>query len=373
MGLNLSKFNFWLMLKQVAVLILLVMMSGFAYSASVGTAPGFMDFGEIEQGETYEHTVYITSNFDSNFTVNPSFTNPRQSMVFNDARDERYDTSEYGIDGWVYLEDNVLVEPEITNTRELMDGRFVNANGEFTLTVEIPYDAEPGYHYGRIRLNPEISTDDGGPGSLNLGETAPSFRFRVPGDAERQVTVQDVRGFRTDDDQASVEVLLRNTGTVTTSAQNFEADILNSRGESVETLTISGVKLAPGESEWTNARWTGENVDEGNYQLDGEVDYLTGQAYASGSFSLSDIVQVIPEDSPEVEGEEEQETVPLWLIFMVLALMAVLMWSFDIEPFWILAIVGFLAVAAFILMSGVSNILLVVLLMVMGIVVYGVM
>ena len=353
---------------------MLVCFTGLAHSASVGTAPGFLDFEEIEPGESYEHTIYVTTNFDDSFTVEPSVRTGSASAMFRDSQDRRYETSEQDITGWVELEDSAVINTSNRYSVELDDGSTVNAYGEFDMMVDVPSDAEPGYHYGRIRLNPQIQADDGTAGTVNWGETITTFRFRVPGEVQRDLTVQDVRGFRTSENQASIEVLLTNTGSVTTSSQNFEVDLMDSRGDNVETLTVSGLKLEPGESEWTNARWRGDNVDEGTYQLDGEVDYLTGSAFASGSFSLDDIVQVVPEDSPTVDDEEsERATVPLWLVFMVLALLGVLMWSFDIEPFWILAIVGGLAVASFILLSGVSNYLLVVLLMTVGIVVYGVM
>jgi hypothetical protein len=47
------------------------------------------------------------------------------------------------------------------------------------------------------------------------------------------------------------------------------------------------------------------------------------------------------------------------------------MWGFDIEPFWIMLVIGVLAISALILLSGISNLLLLVLLIVVGIVIYG--
>ncbi len=339
--------------------------------ASVGAVPGNLNFGEVEPGDTIEQDIYIRTNFGNNFTVSPSVSSDRSSNIFD--IDRSYSISEQGSSEWITVEEGI-VDPDQRRTVELDGGSSTSVSGEFPLTLEVPEDAEPGLHFGRIRLNADISGEEGGAGTINFGEAVIRYSMEVEGHADRDKVVQDVRGFRTSEDEASIEVLLSNTGTVTTSSQSFDIDVLDSRGENVETLRVSGLRLEPGETEWTNARWRGDNVNEGTYQIDGEVDYLTGSAFASGSFSLDDIVQVVPEDSPTVDDEEsERATVPLWLVFMVLALLGVLMWSFDIEPFWILAIVGGLAVASFILLSGVSNYLLVVLLMTVGIVVYGVM
>jgi hypothetical protein len=118
----------------------------------------------------------------------------------------------------------------------------------------------------------------------------------------------------------------------------------------------------------------GGGIEEGTYQIDGNVNYMTGSATASGSFSLPgfDVVEVVPSDDG---GEGSQEDggggLPVWLVVMVLALLGVLMWGFDIEPFWILVVVGVLGISAFILMSGLPNFLLAVLLIMVGIVIYG--
>lgn len=363
------------MFKKSILAILAILLSGAVYSASVGTAPGSIDIGEVEKGQTIEHQIYVTTNYNEPFTVNPRFSSPRWSTVFAEDRSERSETSELGIEEWVSFED-ALVEPNSSFSADLEDGTSVNANGQFTMTIEVPNDAEPGYHYGQIRLNPQIDAEgESQAGTVNWGEITPNFRLRVAGDVNRNIQVQDVRSFRLDENQAAVEVLLTNTGTVTATTENFNIKIYDSSRNEKANLSVSGARLAPGESVWVDGTWAdSERIEGGSYEIDGEVDYLTGNSYASGSFSLPDfnVVEVRPDDSPAVD-EDERDSIPLWLVFMVLVILTVLMWSFDIEPFWILAIIGGLAVAAFILLTGVSNYLLLILLMMTGIFFYGVM
>jgi len=360
------------MKKSVVLSLFLVSMSYIVVAASVGAVPGNLNFGQVEPGETVEQDIYVRTNFGNNFTVSPSVTSDRSENIFD--IDESYSISEQGSSNWITVED-AMVDPGERRTIELDGGSSTSVSGEFPLTLEVPSDAEPGLHFGRIRLNSDISGDDDGAGTVNFGEAVVRYSLEVEGHADRSIEVQDIRAFRLGESEASVEVLLTNTGSVTTSTERFEVDVYDSSRREMTELSVSSSRIAPGDSEWVAATWSdGDRIEGGSYEIDGDVSYLTGSSYASGSFSLPDfdVVEVVPSDSPQSD-EDERDGLPVWLVFMVLVILGVLMWSFDIEPFWILAIVGGLAVASFILLSGVSNYLLVVLLMVTGILFYGVM
>lgn len=356
--------------KFTLLALTLTLISSSAFSASIGAAPGTIEFGEVEKGETITQEIYLTTTFEDEFQVNPSFSSAGNQEMFEGQN--KFETSEEDITSWVELE-SAEVSSNRSKEFQLSDGSKVNSNGEFTMRVEIPRDAEPGYHHGMIRLNPSItSNEEGSPGALTWGETVVHFRFKVEGDAERLLTVQDVRGFRLQEDSAAVEVLLRNSGTVTTSTEGFSFDVYDQRRNQITSLYANGETLAPGESAWVAAQWNEEDrIEQGVYQIDGEVDYITGSATASGRFSLPDynVVEVRPEDSPG--SSEEEDSLPMWLVLIVLLLLGVLMWGFDIQPFWILLVVGVLGISAVIFLTGVSNLLILILLIVVGIVAYG--
>ena len=345
-----------------------------AQGASVGLVPGNVDFGEVSSGDNIEMAIFVrVSDIDSNFTINPTVSARSEGYLFAEGRSGGSEVSEQEFNDWFSTSSPTIDPNTLADRSNVPMSNPPRVHGSFDLELEIPNEAEPGLRRGTIRINPDLEAGGSGAGTTNIGETRLNFEFYVVGDAERQISVQDIRGFRPSEEEASIEILLTNTGTVTSSTESFEVDVSDERGQHVTTLRASSVSLEPGESEWTNAFWRGDEVDEGSYQIDGEVSYFTGSSYASGSFNLGDIVEIVPEDSPAAPDEDERDGLPVWLVFMILAILTVLMWSFDIEPFWILAIVGGLAVAAFILLSGVSNYLLVVLLMTLGIVVYGVM
>jgi len=343
------------MLRKTLLILILIFNVGFAYSSSIGAVPGSVEFSNVEPGEEDQLEIYVTTNVEEVFTVNPSArADFSSSSITGASQPESF--SEQGSGDWFNVE-SATIDPNTSERVTLPDGSPANVDGGFELNLEVPEDAQPGIHMGHIRLNSDLEGDGSGAGSTVFGETRIRYLVNVEGHADRSIEVQDVRSFRLGEEEASVEVLLTNTGSVTASTESFEVDVYDSsRNEMVE-LTVGSARIAPGDSEWVATTWADEDrIEGGSYELDGEVSYLTGSSYASGSFSLPDfdVVEVVPDDSPQTD-EDERETVPMWLVFMVLAVLAVLMWSFNIEPFWILAIVGGLAVTSFILLSGVSN------------------
>jgi hypothetical protein len=375
----LEEFTFYVMncdgrSKFLVVSLFLVFFCGSVFSASIGALPGITDFGEIERGETIERSIYVTSaDVRNNFTVDPSTGSDGDADLFAETFPGRFEVSEQPFEDWITMEEKTI-DPLTQRTVELEGGGRANINGEFTFRMEVPDDAEPGIRRGLINLNPELSTNGSeGAGAQLIGTTQISYSFEIPGEADRQINVQDVRAFRQGEDSAAVEVLLRNEGTVTASTENFEVDILDSRRNREATVSVSGIILEPGESQWVDGFWNEETqIEEGTYQIDGSVNYMTGSATASGSFSLPGIdrIEVRPEDSPGSD-EETGDGVPVWFVIIVLTILGVLMWGFEIEPFWIIAIVGTLGISSFIIISGLPNFLLAILLGVIGIVVYG--
>ena len=366
--------KFWI---QVALILFLI---SSASAVSIGAVPSSLDLGKVEPGQTIEQNIYITvrgTDSNQNFTIDPVANEIGNKRLFSGRFDNPEEISEQSATEWWDLQE-ATVSPNNKVEADLDQSNLPTLNGFTEATLRIPEDAEPGFRYGKINLNPLISEEGSGGRVSLVSPTSVSYSFYVSdGDPRRDIVAQDVRAFRLGEDRASVEVLLSNQGTVTASTQEFEIDVLDSGRSNEVTLEIDDTPtLDPGESQWVDASWQNEQgIEQGTYQIDGEVNYFTGSAYASGSFALPgfDVVEVRPEDSPAVDSQDNRGGVPLWLVLMVIVLLGVLMWSFDIEPFWILAITGGLGIAAFILLSSVSNYLLILLIMVTAILAYGAM
>jgi len=349
--------------RLICLSVLLVLLSGFVASSSVGAAPSIFELGEVEPGETIEKNIYVQTNFQNEFVVNPSVNTGPHDGHFSNENSLAHEISEADIDDWIETEENVPVDPNDTQSYELSDGTSVNANAYFNFRLEVPGNAEPGYYFGRIRLNPEIESEENGAGTTNWGETIPTFRFQVPGQAERSIEVTDVNGIRIGEEQVQLIMQLQNTGTVTTRMTGGNLSILDIDGFEIDELSMPPATLAPGEVAEVDRNWDYEDLEGGNYEVDGLGDYRTGETYISGDFSVSSVIrdrQTI--DQPEAEQDEEGFDIPFTLVIMILLILGTVLYFFEIDFLWTIVIVGFVGISAFIFFSTASNYLILILL-----------
>lgn len=356
-------------------LVLIILITPLAYSAFPEMTPTSLEIDSVEPGETYETNIYLGDDLGPNETVEieVEVSEIATRTLFSERYDQHERISEQRIGEWWSFEvDHLNAENEFSP-----EGSGETFEGRIQATLDVPNDAEPGLRYGSINMDPEVVTEDEATPGGQLGFAfSPNLRYEldIEGNVNRDLHAQDVRAFRLDEDQIAIEVLLTNQGTVTTSFENFEVEIIDESRNIEGKVNISGDNLEPEESRWFDATWNeDEPIEEGSYEIDGELNYFTGRAYASGSFSLPefDTIEVRPEDSPAVEGEEEK--LPMWLVLMTLVVLGVLMWSFEIDPVWIFGIMGVLVISAFVWITGVSNLLLAMLFLPLILIIYMMM
>ena len=355
-------------MRKAILPLLFAVFSGAVLAQSVGVAPASISFGDIQRGETQEVTLYITSNADSPFNVDPSYESPFTSEMFSTS--DAPMVSEEDISDWiVFPEESYGVTPD-EGRLVSVGGSSVFANGNVTFEINVPRDAEPGIHGGRIRLTPQTS-EGTGYGASVVTQSSAMIEFTVPGEVERNLQLVDVNAYRMQENTVRIDTQIRNRGTVTATANATRFIIENFVGENLQRISGGSVQLQPQESEWITSYWTGDDIQSGEYTLKGSVNYMTGSSFASRGFNVSESVNVTPPETPVNTGEEDQQdSIPLWMVAMFLALIGVLMYSFEIDPIWIVAITGFIGAAAFILMTEVSNNLLLVLLTSAAIIMY---
>ena len=354
--------------KVIALTILTGFFATLGVAASVGAAPGSLDMGEVEPGDTIEETIYITTNYDNTFLIEPSVrTGPRSSNFESNRASE---ISEKNIADWFEVQDSAEIDPNSTQTFELADGSTVNAEGFFEFTLDVPTDAEPGYHHAYFRLNPELHSDQGGASTVNWGETRPNLRFRVSGHAERNIEITDVRGIRVGDEEVQIVKQLQNTGTVTTGLTGGNLSILNQDDEEIDELDIGSALLAPGEVAEIDTTWSSENVQGGNYRVEGIGDYRTGETHISGDFAITDVVRdPVDIDEPEAETEGDAD-IPYTLLLMVLLFLGVILYLLEVDLVWTIIFVGVTGISLFILFSSAPSYLILILAAVIGVTLY---
>lgn len=346
------------MIRKVATLFLFIgILSGVAAADYVGIAPGVQDLGTVERGETRRVNMYIVTNVDNPFTINPSFERPG-ATIFRSRGDERYDfrpenASQEDISSWVeFTQDSYAINPGSDFAVSLAGGGTANAKGTASFLLRVPEEAEPGYHAGAVNLNPDLSAGQasGGAAVQTLGLTQFVFVFRVPGPAKRDVEVIQVNGIREGGNSARIDYLLKNQGTVTVRINRADTHIFDKFGNQTGTLTTGGKYLKPGKTRVVQALWRGDGVEEGDFRIRGEMNYVTGKAFIDDMVSLSN-VSVSTRDSL-TDGDS---AVPWWMVLMVLVLVGVLLFYMDIDPIWISVLTGIAALVAFLVYLGVPT------------------
>lgn len=361
--------------KLLTVLLALIAFTGFS-SAYVGTAPGVIDLGTLEPGKTYEGYFYVLTDRNRPFTVKPAFT-PAHSSILTEGDKRHYnfkpdEASDQNINSWVSFEqDTYTVDPSNIIIIELSNGAVARANKKIPFQITVPRKprAEPGYHAGAINLNPQFSASGPGTASVStIALTQPIFVFRVPGKAIRDLKILGVNGIRTQDDKVRFDFLMKNNGTVTTQIQRSETTIYNQVGNETGELVTGGYRLKPGETKIVKTYWASQDIQPGEYRVEGQMNYVTGQAYVDDTINISEMFEI--QSPPGQDGEKP--LVPWWLIVMVLVLLGALMYYFELDPVWIVAFIGAGGISVYIYLSGLPNYLIgLLLLLTMLLLIYG--
>jgi hypothetical protein len=359
-------------MKKLWIAILIVFFAAFSAAQSTGAAPGFQNLGTVQPGQNQIVNFYVTSSgYENPYAVTASSEEPLSSRMLDPA-ESPVDVNEYSeeeIASWMdFTQNEYVVTPTNTTPYVLENGQTIDAGGRIRMYLRVPQNAEPGWHAGAISLNPQIDREAGGGfGAATVqGLTQPTFAFRVPGNAERRLEVVDARGVRTSDDSARIDLRIANRGSVTTSMRGADIDVYNrDTGEKAGDLTIGYHEFEPQRSQVVSTT-LGSGVEQGSFQMNGSIDYWSSQAFVDGqTFALSSQVQNNPSEPEDFGGDgnpQGDNRTPAWLPLLFILVVAVVLYSFGFDIFWIMVIVGFLAIALFIILSPVSNWLLLILL-----------
>lgn len=335
-------------------------------AAYVGTAPGLQDLGTLEKGQTYESRFYILTDRSNPFLIEPKYAEA-QSSVLEGGERNNYDfdpseASEENIKDWIsFSQESYNVDPDDVRVIDLQNGGVARASQKVTYDISVPEDAESGYHIGAVNLNPDFSSSGAGTASVQtVGLTQFTFLFKVPGEAERDLKVLDVNAKRASTGKVRLDFLIQNNGSVTTEIQSAETTVYDKVGNKTGLINIGGGKISPGETKIVKTFWEKEAIDPGQYRVEGKMDYITGQTYIDQAVRIPERIQIKSGDS----GTGDDSGVPLWLVAILLAAMAAVMYYFEINPVYIASVLGLGGLSAGVLITGLPNSLLAVVLLV---------
>lgn len=296
----------------------------------VSIAPPTIDAGDMLPGESKSMSFYITTDHDNNLLVDISAKKPRREF-YDPVKDKgryRYsfvaeNASEEDITGWViFMDDSVVLTPKIT-MYHIEGGGIVNANKEVEFILNVPGDAEPGYHGGVVLPYPRISIHEEGTGLGIITVPEMGYVVNILGEARRDAEIAGISLRKDAPERGTLSVLVKNKGTVTISAVADQVRVFDSDNQTVAWLGSGGVWIEPGNIGVLEMRLDTRGM-EGSYGISAHVEWMTGDDYVEDEI---DVGEYVP--APEVTGAVVAPPplgFPVWILPLILAAIGLLVY-----------------------------------------------
>ncbi len=309
-----------------AVLLLLPLLIFFSNvnAIGIGISPGVINLGYIPRGKTVEVHFYLISNANYAIPVYLSFISVHNDILNREKigpyKFNPRDLSEESIKSWIKFPLNpYILNPKNVKIIKLPDGTELKYNSKATFLISVPKDAEPGYHVGAINIVPKLNTKiSGGTGVATVGVARLVFFFRVPGVVERTGKIIDIEVDRLSKYMIRVDVLFKNTGTVTMTASLSNVVIYDSYGHKIKAFSGALKKVAPGQTVVMSAYWRDPaGIKSGEAKISATVSYLGGKSTFSKKVYIPS--EITAPKAIKISAKPKRE-VPWWLIIMIFSL-----------------------------------------------------
>jgi hypothetical protein len=291
-------------------------------SISVGISPGYLDLGEIEPGSSKIVRFHLITSSDELFIVSLSASKSPDLGLFKkeEYQDSLIYYSEQDPSSWINFIDNpVELLPATEDYEETKGGGSLKGLREIKFIVNIPEDAEPGYHIGQIDMSPKIVHGDG---PVSLVSVIPMrYIVKVSGKAIREGEIVDITTNGVSRDKLWLKIFYKNTGSVSTRLDRGEIIIFDKYGRELMNIPTSNGFTEPGEIEELNAFVDYELFEEESYRVKAKVRYLTGEAEREGTIEIPEITEM---PTGKVTEEVKKGKIPLWLIIILIFIIVIL-------------------------------------------------
>lgn len=279
-----------------------------AIEYSVGVSPPFIDAGTIERESSKIIKFYITTISDETLLV---YLEPQDNSIdfFNidSHRNLIYNYSEESVKEWIEFINNPV---ELKPTNETIAPGIIRGKKEINFLINIPKDADPGYHVINIKPNPVVLSKKFGPvGSNVVAVTSINVLFNVPGEAKRDGIILDIipEKFTGFGQILPINVHFQNMGTVSIVAR-AKQKIYDKNGSLITEIYSAKEILRPNEIKNLKTFLPTSGFLEGIYNISTTVDFTTNITTKNFTLSLYPTIVEVP----------KTEEYPLWIILIII-------------------------------------------------------
>jgi hypothetical protein len=284
--------------------------------SQIGVESTVIDMGVVERDSENIATFRLVTTTSESFLVSLSkepgytdfFMRPGYKEILSNY-------SEEDVMGWVELADNYA-------ELETVDGGVVGAQKEVSFVVNVPEDAEPGYHLFRIKPVPVFTQESlGQVGTRVVSITGVNFLLNVEGNAVRDGVILDVVFKNFAVNRLLTNTYFQNTGTTTMTVRAYQT--IHRGGEFVEGSESAQELVKPGRMIALSVPFTAARFLEGDYDVSTTVDFLTGTVSKNTTMTIT-----IPPPAPE-EAEEKPSFPWFIIILLIIVVIAVLIYKWE--------------------------------------------
>ncbi|MEM5834274.1 MAG: hypothetical protein QXQ69_00285 [Candidatus Aenigmatarchaeota archaeon] len=308
---------------MVSIFCLILFSSAYAKDFSVGVSPSFIDLGELQKSSSKPVSFFIVSPSDETIVV---YLQPSQPLIdfFNTPSYQSYifNYSEEQTSSWVQTFSNPV---ELKPSGELPTlGGAIKGWREINFLLNVPENAEPGYHLVEIIPKPSLPQSSFGQVGIGIATITPVIiLFKIPGTAIREGKILDITTGSYSGNSLQLLIHFLNTGTVTISARAEEIKIFDPQGNLVKTLSSSQEKVKPKEKKALTAFLPLDGIKEGEYKVYARVNYI------SGSVEKNSTIKILP--ALALVKPEKPFEFPFWLLILIVAIIIIIIVAYR---FW---------------------------------------
>ncbi|MBI4020214.1 MAG: hypothetical protein HY367_02695 [Candidatus Aenigmarchaeota archaeon] len=297
----------------IAIAALAAVPRSLAQQFQVGVSPPVISMGDVARGESRVVKFFLVTASSNEMLV--SLESQRGTLDFftkDEYKPLMGQYSEQDASGWInFVTNPVELKPSGNQVRTR--GGFITGWQEVDFVLNVPGDAEPGYHTVTILPKPSVPVDLGPQGVNIVAVVSTNLLFRVaPGEAARKAEVLDVTS-EPSGNRYHIRTFVKNTGTVTISCQADRITVSDS--STSRTFKSSLDFIGPGETVALSSYLDSSELPAGSYQVGSDVSCATVSSSKQASISLTGASVAIP----PLAGQGGQPSLPLYLIAIPIA------------------------------------------------------
>ena len=291
------------------------------HAQSVGVSPLVLNLGEIQPGTSKIVRFYVVTVSDEVLLVQLGKTKGNIDFLRKDEyKDVLMNYSEQDILPWIEFINNPVELVKTEETSKTKAGSTIKGAREVNFILNVPKNAEPGYHMGVITLDP-LTPKTGR--TITIKAIVPfTFIFKVPGKALRDGKIFEVSSGSYYNGGLIIDIFFQNTGTVTFSTLPIEIKIFDKKNNPIDSFSSIVVYIKPGEMKHLTALWNLKDVELGRYNAEVKIDYISGYALKKSTIEVYEKPQIIP------ARVVEKEFVFPWWVVVILALIVIIVYIY---------------------------------------------